>query len=186
MLYSEKIKLPAGENWLKSFTVNLNKALGQKFKGIYTVSVRSADERWRSDSKMVAISDLGIISKIAQDEIYVFVNTVSGTQPVAEAEVSIISTNNQTILSGKTDENGVIVFKDVKKKTEGFDPRLVVVEKGEDFNYIDLNETSIETSRFDVGGLTQYAADFNVFISLYKSQEKLAHKTNFYTKKIYN
>ena len=163
-LYDEKIKLPQGQNWLKSFTVNLNKALGQKFKGIYTVSVRSAEERWRNDSKVVAISDLGIISKFADDEIYVFVNSISGAQPVTDAQVNIISTNNQTILSGKTDDNGVVVFKDVKKKTEGFSPRLVVVEKDDDFNYIDLRETSVETSRFDVGGLTQYAADFNVFL----------------------
>ena len=164
ILYEEKIKLTGGQNWLKSFTVNLNKALGQKFKGIYTVSVRSEDERWRSDSKIVAVSDLGIISKIAGDEIYVFVNSISGAEPVADAEVSIISTNNQTILSGQTDGSGVAVFKDVKKKTEGFSTRLVVVNKEEDFNYIDLRETFVETSRFDVGGLTQYAADFNVFL----------------------
>ena len=163
-LYEEKIKLPQGQNWLKSFTVNLNKALGQKYKGIYTVSVRSSEERWRSASKMVAISDLGIISKFSNDEIYVFVNSISGAEPVSDAEVTIISTNNQTILTGKTDGNGVVIFKDVKKKTEGFSPRLVVAEKEEDFNYIDLRETGIETSRFDVGGRTQYAADFNVFL----------------------
>ncbi|MBT8390908.1 MAG: hypothetical protein KJO48_03995 [Ignavibacteria bacterium] len=162
-VYQEKIKLKGGQNWLKSFTVNLNQALGQKYKGIYTVSVRSEEERWRNDSKMVAISDLGVISKIADDEIYVFVNTISGAQPVAEAEVSVISTNNQIILNAKTDGKGTAVFKDVNKNTEGFYPRLIVVEKGDDFNYIDLRETRIETSRFDVGGLTQYAGDFNVF-----------------------
>ena len=176
-LYEEKIKLPQGENWLKSFTINMNKALKQKYKGIYTVSVRSAEERWRSASKMVAISDLAIISKFAEDEIYVFVNTISSAQPVAEAEVNIISTNNQTLLTGKTNEEGVIVFKEVKKLTEGFYPRLVVVEKAEDFNYIDLRETGIETSRFDVGGRTQYAADFNVFIygprDIYRPGEKV-------------
>ena len=163
-LYEEKVKLPQGQNWLKSFTVNLNKALGQKYKGIYTVSVRSSEERWRSASKMVAISDLGIISKFSDDEIHVFVNSISDAEPIADAEVSIISTNNQTILTAKTDGNGVVVFKDVKKKIEGFSPRLVVAEKVEDFNYIDLRETGIETSRFDVGGRTQYAADFNVFL----------------------
>lgn len=163
-LYTDKVKLSEGKNWLKSFTVNLNKALDQKYKGIYTVTVRSTEERWRSDSKMVAVSDLGIIAKTAKDEIYVFVNTICGTGPVAEAEVSIISTNNQILLEGKTDKNGVAHFKDVKKKIEGFYPRLVVVEKGKDFNYIDLRETLIETSRYDVGGITQYAEDFNTFI----------------------
>ncbi|RKY95155.1 MAG: hypothetical protein DRQ01_00525 [Ignavibacteriae bacterium] len=163
-LYTEKVKLSEGQNWLKSFTINLNKALNQKYKGIYTITVRSAEERWRNDSKMVAISDLGIISKFANDEIYVFVNTISSAEPVAEAEVSIISTNNQILLTGKTDKDGVIRFTDVKKNTEGFSPRLVVVEKDGDFNYIDLRETLIETSRYDVGGITQYVEDFNTFI----------------------
>lgn len=163
-LYEEKVKLQPGQNWLKSFTVNLNKALGQKFKGIFTVSVRSEEERWRNDSKVVAISDLGIISKIAEDQIYVFVNSISGAEPVSGADVSIISTNNQTLLTGKTDGNGVAIFKDVKKNIEGFSPRLVVVEKDEDFNYIDFRETFVESSRFDVGGITQYASDFNVFL----------------------
>jgi uncharacterized protein YfaS (alpha-2-macroglobulin family) len=163
-IYTEKVKLSEGKNWLKSFTVNLNKALSQKYKGIYTVTVRSTEDRWRNDSKMIAISDLGIISKIAKDEIYVFVNSIGSTEPVAEAEVSIISTNNQILFEGKTDKDGVVHFKDVKKKTEGFYPRLVVVEKSGDFNYIDLRETLIETSRYDVGGITQYAEDFNTFI----------------------
>ena len=163
-LYEEKLKLSEGQNWLKSFTINLHKALGQKYKGIFTISVRSEEERWRSDSKVVAISDLGIISKMSGDNIYVFVNSIGSTEPVADAQVSIISTNNQTLLTEKTDGQGVAVFNNVKKSTEGFYPRLVVVEKEEDFNYIDLRETNVETSRFEVGGLTQYAADFNVFI----------------------
>jgi hypothetical protein len=163
-LYEEKIKLQQGQNWLKSFTVNLSKALGQKYKGIFTVSVRSEEERWRSDSKVVAISDLGIISKMADDGIHVFVNSLSGVEPVAGAQVSIVSTNNQTLLTAQTDNDGVAVFSDMKKNIEGFEPRLVVVEKDEDFNYIDLRETKTETSRFDVSGLTQYTADFNVFL----------------------
>ncbi len=176
-LYEEKLKLSEGQNWLKSFTVNLNKTLGQKYKGIFTVSVRSEEERWRNDSKIVAISDLGIISKIAENQIYVFVNSIGSTDPVVGAEVSIISTNNQTLLTAKTDNKGVAIFKDVKKNTDGFYPRLVVVEKDEDFNYIDLRETNVETSRFDVGGLTQYAADFNVFLysprNIYRPGEEI-------------
>lgn len=163
-LYTEKVKLGESKNWLKNFTINLNKALDQKYKGIYVVTVRSAEERWRSDSKMVAVSDLGIITKIAGDEIYVFVNTISGAAPVAEAEVSIISTNNQILFTAKTDKDGVALFNDVKKNMEGFHPRIVTVEKSGDFNYIDLRETLIETSRFDVGGIAQYTPDFNTFI----------------------
>ncbi|MFB3055906.1 MAG: hypothetical protein ACE1ZQ_01930, partial [Ignavibacteriaceae bacterium] len=163
-LYTEKVKFNETKNWLNTFTVNLSKTIDQKYTGIYIIVVRSADVRWISDSKMVAMSDLGIIAKSSQNEIMVFVNSISGAEPVAGAEISVISTNNQTILTANSNEEGVVLFKDVKEKTKGFRPRLIVVEKDGDFNYIDLRETQIETSRYDVGGITQYAEDFNTFI----------------------
>ena len=163
-IYTEKKKFNAGKNWLNKFTVNLSKAIDSKYKGIYVVAVRSEDDRWINDSKMVALSDLGIITKMADDEIIVFVNSIATTEPVAGVDVTVISSNNQTLLSGKTGDDGVIKFTDVKKKTEGFYSRLVTAEKENDFNYIDLHATMIETSRFDVGGITQYAADFNTFL----------------------
>ena len=163
-LYTDKIELKDSKNWLQSFSVNMNKALNQKYQGIYVITVRSDDERWIHDSKFIAVSDLGIITKASGDDIYVFVNSIKTTEPVADAEVTIVSTNNQNILTGKTGADGVIHFADVKKQIEGFSSRLVVVEKGEDFNFIDLNRTRIETSRFDVGGMYQQTSNFNTFV----------------------
>ena len=147
-LYTEKKKFGSSQNWLNSFTVNLSKAIDGKYMGIYVVSVRSEEKRWISDSKMVALSNLGIIAKSAGDEMIVFVNSIATTDPVEGVEVSVISSNNQIILSGKTDKEGIIRFKDVKKKTEGFYPRLVTAETDKDFNYIDLHESMIETSLY--------------------------------------
>ncbi len=176
-LYTEKKKFGSSNNWLNSFTVNLSKAIDGKYMGIYVVSVRSEEKRWISDSKMVALSNLGIIAKSSGDEIIVFVNSIATTDPVEGVEISVISSNNQIILSGKTDREGIIRFKDVKKKTEGFYPRLITAETDKDFNYIDLHESMIETSRFDVGGITQYAADFNTFLymprNLYRPGEQV-------------
>ena len=81
------------------------------------------------------------------------------------------------MLSGKTNSEGIIKFENVQEKIEGFYPRLIVVEKAGDFNYIDLNETRIETSRFDVGGRTQYNDNYNTFIyserNLYRPGETI-------------
>lgn len=163
-LYSKKIKLDENKNWLQSFDINLSEALNQKYKGIYIVNAHSSEDRWLQDSKMLAVSDLAIISKSAANQMMVFVNSIKSAESVSGAMVEVISTNNQVLLAGLTNEDGVVEFNDVMENTEGFYPRLVVVEKDNDFNYIDLNETQIETSRFDVGGRTQYNEDYNTFI----------------------
>ncbi|MBI5324089.1 MAG: alpha-2-macroglobulin family protein [Ignavibacteriae bacterium] len=163
-LYEEKINLKNNKNWLEKKYINLNKLIGQKYKGIYVVNVRSAQDRWIADAKMLAMTDIGIIAKKSGNEILVFVNSIAKAEPIEGVEISIISTNNQTLLSGKTDKEGIVRFADVKKITEGFTPRLVVAETKDDFNYIDLQETFIETSRFDVGGVYEYLEDVNTFI----------------------
>ncbi|MGA9295399.1 MAG: Ig-like domain-containing protein, partial [Ignavibacteriaceae bacterium] len=43
-IYTEKIDLKDKKNWLQKFTVNLDKALNQKYKGIFLLNVRSDDD----------------------------------------------------------------------------------------------------------------------------------------------
>ncbi len=176
-IYTKKIDLKDKKNWLQKFTVNVDKVLNQRFKGIYLINVSSEDERWISDSKFFAVSNLGIISKISSSEIIVFVNSIDKAEPVENVEISIISDNNQTLLTGKTNSEGIIKFTDIKKSVEGFTPRLVTAEKDNDFNFIDLNRTEIETSRFDVGGAYDYTPDYNTFIysdrNIYRTGDKV-------------
>ncbi len=176
-IYTEKIDLKDKKNWLQKFTVNMDKVLNQRFKGIYLVNVRSNDETWINDSKFFAVSDLGIISKISGNDIIVFVNSLNQAEPVENVEISVISTNNQLLLSGKTDKDGVIKFTGIKKNVEGFTPRLITAEKDDDFNFIDLKRSEIETSRFDVGGIFEYTPDYNTFIysdrNLYRTGDKV-------------
>ncbi|MGA2297832.1 MAG: MG2 domain-containing protein, partial [FCB group bacterium] len=185
VLYSEKFNLKNSQNWLEKFTVNLNKILnppknltpthskgeGEKaeekwdnLKGIYVVNVHSAQDRWISDSKIVAMTDLAIIAKKSGNELLVFVNSIASAEPVSDVDINIISSNNQTLLTGKTDVKGIIKFDDIEKKTEGFTPRLIVAEKENDFNYLDFKETFIETSRFDVGGMYEMSDNYLAFI----------------------
>ncbi len=176
-IYTEKIELSDNENWLNKINVNLDKALNQKYKGIYVINARSSERRYTNDSKMIAISDLGIITKKTGGEIIVFINSLKEAKPVAGVDVSVISRTNQTLLNGLTDQNGVVHFKNIEDDIEGFTPRLIVAELGDDFNYIDLRETNIETSRFDVGGITQYSRNYTSYIyserNLYRPGETI-------------
>jgi uncharacterized protein YfaS (alpha-2-macroglobulin family) len=163
-LYSKKIELPENKNWLQKFDVNLNEALNSDYKGIYVVNVRSEEDYWVHDSKMVSMSDLAIITKKSGSEILVFINSIKDAQPISEVEVTVISGNNQELFTGVTDHEGMVRFTNIEEKVNEFYPRLIVAEYIDDFNYIDLNETYVETSRFDVGGITQYSDNYNVFM----------------------
>jgi uncharacterized protein YfaS (alpha-2-macroglobulin family) len=84
-------------------------------KGIYLVSVNSTDEYYQNATKLVSISDIGLITKQADDELFVFANSIKTTEPISNVEIALISTNNQTIQKLTTDSKGVAVFKDFKK-----------------------------------------------------------------------
>ena len=163
-LYTKKVELNGGRNWLQKLDINLNETIRKDIKGIYTVTVRSDEDRWIQDSKMIAISDLAIIAKQSSNQFVVFVNSIESAEPVADVEVSVISFNNQVRLQGKTNDKGIVTFNNVEEQLKGFFPQLVTAEKGDDFNYIDLRETFIETSRFDVGGKTEYSDTYQAFI----------------------
>jgi uncharacterized protein YfaS (alpha-2-macroglobulin family) len=80
----------------------MGEALNQRFKGIYVVQVRSEEDYWMSDAKIVAISDLGIIARQSETELLVLVNSIKSANPVEGVKVDLISSNNQTLVSGTT------------------------------------------------------------------------------------
>ncbi len=176
-LYKEKKKLKDDPNSLEKFSVNLDAIRNQKLKGIFIVSVTSTEDRWRRASKMLALSDLGIIAKQSPDQLLVFVNSIATTEPVDNVEIMLVSSNNQTILTGRTNSKGVASFKNLKESLKDFNPRVITAEKGDDFNFIDLNETGVETSRYDVGGQTEYTPGFKTFLygdrQLYRPGEEV-------------
>ncbi|GJQ63535.1 MAG: membrane protein [Melioribacteraceae bacterium] len=163
-IYSKKIKLSSSDNWLQKTVINLDEINDTELKGIYLVQARSEESRWISDTRLVTLSDHGIIAKKGEDDFTIFVNTLSGTVPVEGATVKVISTNNVVLLEALTNNEGVCQFTSTKDKIGDFTPRAVTVQKGEDFNYIDLRENRIETSRFDVGGQIQPNPDYKIFI----------------------
>lgn len=176
-LYKETIKLSNNPNWLEKFVINLDPVYQQKQKGIFVAQARSIEDRWMNASKMVALSDLGIIAKKSENGLVVFVNSIKTTEPVSGTTISLISSNNQILLEGKTGSDGVVTFKEIKDKLQNFSPRVLTAEKEDDFNYIDLRETQIETSRYDVGGQTEIASGYKIFIygdrNLYRPSEQV-------------
>ncbi|MDO7887394.1 alpha-2-macroglobulin family protein [Hymenobacter cheonanensis] len=132
-------------------------------KGLYVVRVQDTEHLWLREEKLVALTDLGVIAKQnASGEAVVFLNSLRSARPVAGATVRFISTNNQLMGTATTNAQGVARYDSVV----GSRLRLgmVTATQGSDFTFLSLPKSRVETSRFEVGGLTSNAAHYQAFL----------------------
>ena len=134
------------------------------FNGIYVVRVKSRDHEWIQKSKIICISDIGLIVKEEKDAVYVFANSIRNATALAGVPVSFVSTTNQKLYTATTDAEGVAVFKNISTQYPGFKVGLVTAKMNDEFSFIWLEKSLIGTSRFDVGGRTPNETGLNAMI----------------------
>ncbi|MBD2766552.1 alpha-2-macroglobulin [Hymenobacter sp. BT664] len=133
-------------------------------KGLYVVRVQDTERQWLQVSKLVAVTDLGLIVKHgATGGTLVFANSIRTAQPLSGVTVNLMSSNNQVIGTVTTDEAGVAAF-DSAASMKRFRLGMVTAVKDADFTFLDLGKSRVETSRFEVGGLTSNAARYQAFL----------------------
>ncbi len=131
---------------------DLHSYLNSGYKGFYLLEIANPAEAWRTTSKLISISDIGLIVKQSVDEVLVFATSLNTNGPLADVLVSLTSTNNQTIGTAKTDRDGVARFAAFRSLAKDFKLKLVTAEAENDFNFINLEDYRVENSRFDVAG----------------------------------
>ncbi|NOY75839.1 MAG: hypothetical protein GXP32_08620, partial [Kiritimatiellaeota bacterium] len=104
-------------NKLKTVALDLKKLIPDKRRGIFVVSAsgRSDGSGYDTSRKTVILSDLGIIAKLASDGILLWVNTISDGAAIENAEISLLTSSNQIVATGKTDSKGVCRLKKTEK-----------------------------------------------------------------------
>ncbi|MFC7670196.1 alpha-2-macroglobulin [Hymenobacter humi] len=133
-------------------------------KGLYVVRVQDTERQWLQVSKLVAVTDVGLIVKQgATGGTLVFANSIRTAQPLADVTVNLVSSNNQVIGTVTTNASGVAAF-DSAASMKRFKLGMVTAVKGADFTFLDLAKSRVETSRFEVGGLTSNAARYQAFL----------------------
>ncbi|OGX86635.1 hypothetical protein BEN47_12525 [Hymenobacter lapidarius] len=133
-------------------------------KGLYVVRVQDTERQWLQVSKLVAVTDVGLIVKQgATGGTLVFANSIRTAQPLSGVTVNLVSSNNQVIGTVTTDAAGVAAF-DSAASMKRFKLGMVTAVKDADFTFLDLTKSRVETSRFEVGGLTSNAARYQAFL----------------------
>jgi uncharacterized protein YfaS (alpha-2-macroglobulin family) len=99
-----------------AYLFNLNIPDNRPFKGIYVVQVQSLTDQWVRASKVVSLSDVGLIAKQASDEVLVFANSILTAQPLSGIDVTLVSTNNQDVIPSKPTAVGLPALLTLTKK----------------------------------------------------------------------
>lgn len=150
----------------------------KNYNGVYVITVSSKDHYWVQQSKVLSISDIAMIVKEEQDNIYVFANSIRDTKPLTGVKITFISTNNQQLYTATTNSEGMATFNDISKQSPGFHVGLITAKKDDEFSFVWLDGSRIETSRFDVGGRMPNVTGLNAMIyaerNLYRPGE-VAH-----------
>lgn len=133
-------------------------------KGIYVIDIQSIGEYYLRASKMVAISDIGLIVKEGKNNFTVFANSIKTAQPLANVTIRFIGRNNQLTFETKTDADGMATYSFSELKAFGFETSIIAAELNQDYNVIPLERTRINTSRFDVGGKWLNSSGLDAFI----------------------
>ena len=126
--------------------------------GIFRVTVRDANYRWRSAATWLMITDLGIMAKEMDGEMWVWLNSLSTLKPIANAEIRLITQTNRPLQSGRTDSNGLVKF-----QTEST-PFLITASKGGDLSFFQLNPSRISTTDFSVAGRPYPGKGYDAYI----------------------
>ena len=132
--------------------INIKELLKDRQIGIFNITARYSRQRWIYTSKWVMATDMGIVAKRAGDDLWVWVNSLKSLKPVKNAEVKLISQNNQILGTKRTNEDGVAIFNDLRAIEKEFTPYLITAAFGEDLCFLELTRRKIPTSDFNVDG----------------------------------
>lgn len=144
--------------------LNLDMDKANNFKGIYAVKVASTEKQWLNSNKIVSVSDIGFIVKHTKDDVLVFANSIINAQPLKGVTVNLISKSNQPFYKATTDANGIAKFPKIKEKFPQANVRMITARYGKDFNYLHFNQTSVERSAFDIGGIRENKSGYQAFL----------------------
>src|SRR4029078_9753620 len=98
------------------------------------VSVSSTTDAWKNVTKLVSVSDIGLITRKSDDELYVFANYIKTAEPMANAKISLISRNNQNVYTVTTNSEGVAVFTNLNQRMADFSLEMITARREHVFN----------------------------------------------------
>ena len=145
---------------------NFEEFLKSDKKGIFNITARNSNERLIESSKWVMATDMGIIAKKAGDDLWIWINSLTSLNPVANTTIKLFSRNNQLLKSAQTNSNGLAVIQSYSQFEEEFSPYILTASNEDDLCFLELTKRQISTSDFDVAGGASLQHGYEAFLYL--------------------
>ena len=144
-------RLAVRPNVMQSYGLDLSSVLGSSRTGIFWAGVNDGDpiERARTHrrttSTLVQVTNLGVTVKDSPQSTLIFVTRLDNGEPVADANVSLVTAKNKTLWRGRTARDGVALAPalPLRESSRWYELAFVAIaEKDGDVAYVasDWNE----------------------------------------------
>ncbi|MBN2703362.1 MAG: alpha-2-macroglobulin family protein [Pontiellaceae bacterium] len=110
----------------------------------------------------IVVSDLGISLRQSDRDMLVWINSIRSLDAVEGATVEVYSLENQLLLRGETDGDGLVRFDPEKPLAEGT-PFMVVVKNGDDLTYLRLGNSGVEPGGA-IGARNYLSSGYEAFV----------------------
>ena len=147
---TRNVKIEQRQGKLSQTPLELDTLLPKDQRGVFYMEARDRREgSYQSTSKIVVMTDVGVLSHWQGDELVLFAHDLFTLDPINNARVTVYSDKNQLLGTAKTTRKGMAHFRNLDK-TKG-QPRVAVVEKGEDYTFLELQPRNEERLPFTPG-----------------------------------
>ncbi|OWJ69472.1 PAN domain-containing protein [Haematobacter massiliensis] len=131
-------------------------AAGPLEPGVYVLRAAVADAGDSDASRpqqWFVISDIGVTTMTGADGLTVFAQSLGTAEPLAGAQVSLISQGNAVLAAAETDDTGRAAFALPLLRGAGAGaPALLTLRRGEDLSFLSLTEPEFDLSDRGVAG----------------------------------
>jgi alpha-2-macroglobulin len=159
----ETLKIDATSNRRVSTPLGLDRYIPQGQPGFYRVAVSRAED-WQAEQRWVLITDLGMVAKLGEGEMTVWVASFADLSPVAGARVRLLSDQNQALGEGVTDASGLLRLGGLPTGDDAPRPYLLTAERGNDFSFLLLEQSGVDMTGLDVAGAPPRGEGYDAYL----------------------
>ncbi|MFW5798914.1 MAG: MG2 domain-containing protein, partial [Planctomycetota bacterium] len=146
------------------------KSLVDNPHGLYIVTARSGDDRWRYDRAVVAVTDMALTTKQHPRGVLAWVTSLHDARPVEGATVEAWSGTNQRLARATTGPDGTAVLEVPSDHPDGR-VFLVTAGKGDDVVFVEPGNR-----RWMVEGVTTAGGDHRTTGDVFLYTERGVHR----------